>query len=90
MSWLFLSFFGGCMRGEELKDIRYSNSDMEWVINEFVHVERDRIVLKRIFIDGITYQKVAEEIDYSVRHISNIVNKYVDVLAEEILKKEGW
>lgn len=53
--------------------IEYSNSDMEKVIDEYVHNERDRKLLKRRYIDGICYEPLAEEFDLSVRSVKNII-----------------
>ena len=53
--------------------IEYSNSEVEKVIDEYVHNERNRAILKRRLIDGICYEPLAEEFDLSVRHIKNII-----------------
>lgn len=43
----------------------------EWIIGR--NAERDRSILKRRLIDGITYEKLAEEFNLSVRQVKNIV-----------------
>ena len=53
--------------------IEYSNSQISGLIDEWVHSERNRQILKRRFIDGITYERLAEEFDLSVRQIKKIV-----------------
>ena len=58
-------------KGCKVKD--YTNSEISAVISERVHSERDRNILLRRYIDGITYEKLAEEFDLSVRQIKNIV-----------------
>lgn len=50
----------------------------EWIVGR--NAERDRKILKRRLVDGLTYEKLAEEFDMSVRQISNIVYKRQDVL----------
>jgi len=55
--------------------ITYTNSQISHVIDEHIHNERDRKILKRRFIDGICYDPLAEEFDLSVRQIKNIVYK---------------
>lgn len=50
-----------------------SNSEITHIIDEWVHSERDRKLLKRRFIDGITYERLAEEFNLSVRHVKNII-----------------
>lgn len=52
-----------------------SNSQIESLINEWIHSERDRRILKRRLIDGICYEPLAEEFDMSVRQMQNIVYK---------------
>ena len=63
----------------------YTNSEIKILIDEYVHSERDRAILKRRYIDGICYEKLAEEFDLSVRHVKNIVYKYDYIL----MKKDG-
>lgn len=43
----------------------------EWMIGP--NAERDRAILARRLFDGITYEKLAEEFDLSVRHTKKIV-----------------
>ena len=50
-----------------------SNSEIEKYIDEWIHSERDRKILKRRFIDGICFEPLAEEFDMSVRQMKNIV-----------------
>lgn len=52
-----------------------SNSQIENAINEYIHSERDRKILKRRLIDGICYEPLAWEFDMSVRQIKTIVYK---------------
>ena len=59
----------------------YSRTKIEYLINEFVvgrNAERDRKILLRRLLDGITYERLAEEFDMSVRQIKNIVYKRQD------------
>ena len=55
--------------------IDYSNSEIEKAIDEYVHSERNRAILKRRLIDGICFEPLAEEFDLSVRQVKNIVYK---------------
>jgi DNA-directed RNA polymerase specialized sigma24 family protein len=50
----------------------------EWIVGR--NAERDRAILKRRLVDGLTYERLAEEFDMSVRQISNIIYKRQDVL----------
>lgn len=57
----------------DLSDVK--NSDIANAIDEYIHSERDRKILKRRLIDGICYEPLADEMDLSVRQIKNIVSK---------------
>ena len=52
-----------------------SNSELERLIDEWIHSERDRKILKRRLIDGICYEPLADEMLMSVRQIKNIISK---------------
>ena len=56
----------------------YSNSQIESLINEYVHNARNRDILKRRLIDGVCFEPLAEEFDLSVRQVKNIVYKEAD------------
>ncbi len=58
------------MKFEEL-----SNSQLSDMIDEWIHSERDREIMRRRLIDGKTFEFIAEEQDMSVRQIKNIVYK---------------
>lgn len=62
--------------------MEYTNSEITNLIDEHIHSERDRAILKRRLVDGIRYEKLAEEFELSVRQVKNIVYK-----AEEKLFK---
>ena len=50
-----------------------SNSDIDRLISEWIHSERDRNVLHRRFVDGITFERLAEEFCMSTTQIKRIV-----------------
>lgn len=54
----------------------YINSDIANAIDERVHSERDRAILKRRFIDGVCYEPLAEEFSMSVSQIKRIIYKH--------------
>lgn len=60
----------------------YTNSQIEHLIDEYIHSDRDRRILKRRFIDGICFEPLAEEFDMSDRQIKRVVYK----LQERIFK----
>lgn len=53
--------------------MEYLNAEIEFAIDQIVHSERDRRILKRRLIDGIFFEPLAEEADLSVRQVKNIV-----------------
>ena len=68
--------------------IDYTNSEMIALIDEHIHSERDRAILKRRYIDGICYEPLAEEFDLSVRHVNNIIYKNEPKLICEVYRKK--
>lgn len=60
---------------ENPKVKEYSNSQISAVIDEYIHSQRNRAILKRRYVDGITYERIAEEFDLSVRQTKTIIYK---------------
>ena len=56
----------------------YTNSEIRMLIAEYIHSERDREILCRRLIDGLTFEKLAEEFDLSVRCTKTIVYRGQD------------
>lgn len=56
----------------------YSRSQIEAVIDEWILNERDRKIMKRRLIDGITYERLAEQFDMSTSQIKKIAYKCED------------
>lgn len=67
--------------------IDVSNSELEELINEWIHSERDRQLLKRRLIDGIIFEDLAYEFDLSVRHTKNLVYKNQEIIFKKVVKK---
>lgn len=53
--------------------MEYTNSQISDLIDEHIHSERDRKLLKRRLVDGICYEPLAEEFDLSVVQTKRIV-----------------
>ena len=53
------------------------------LIDEWIFSERNRKILKRKLLDGITHERVAEEFDMSTRHIKDIVKDGKAVILEK-------
>jgi DNA-directed RNA polymerase specialized sigma24 family protein len=58
---------------QELED--KSRTEIEALIDEWILNERNRKILKRRLLDGIIYEKLAEEFELSVRQVKDIVYK---------------
>lgn len=62
--------------------MEYTNSQIRELIAEWIHSERDRGILERRLVDGVTFERLAEEFDMSVRQMKSIVYK----LQEQLFK----
>ena len=60
--------------------MEYTNSRIRELIAEYIHSERDRKILERRLIDGITFERLAEEFQMSTRQMKTIVHKNEGVL----------
>jgi len=69
------------------KVIDYTNTEITEIINEYIHNDRNRRLLKRRYVDGITLESLAEEFDLSVRQVKNIIYKNEDVIFKHISVK---
>ena len=64
--------------------MEYRNSQVLEAIGEYIHSDRDRSILARRLIDGVTYERLAEEFDLSVRQIKNIVYRNEEILFRKL------
>ena len=62
----------------------YTNSQMTTLIDEYIHSERDRAILKRRLIDGLTFDELADEFNLSQRRIKDIVYRQQEWLFEAL------
>lgn len=56
------------------------NPDIEQAIDLCVNSQRDREIMKRRYIDGIRFERLAEEYDLSVVQTKRIVYKWTNVI----------
>lgn len=61
-----------------------TNTEIINLINEYIHSERDRQIMKRRLVDGICYEPLAEEFDLSTVQTKRIVFKQTSHLASHI------
>ena len=59
------------MKKIELDNV--TNTQIKLWVDEFIHVERDRELLKRRLCDGICFEPLSEEFGLSVRQTKTIV-----------------
>lgn len=53
----------------------YSNTDMSKAIDDYIHSDRDRQILKSRLIDGLTYDELSDKYHLTSRRIKTIVYK---------------
>lgn len=51
----------------------YTNSQMCKLIDEHIHNLKYRNILRLRYIDGLTYEKIAEEVDMSTQQVKTII-----------------
>lgn len=56
----------------------YTNSEILELINDRIHSERDRSILTDRLVNGMTFERIAEVYDMSVRQIKRIVYRGQD------------
>lgn len=62
----------------------YTNSQISHIIDEYIHNERDRAILKRRYIDGICFEPLSEEFNLTPKQIRNIITKHEAVLFKHL------
>lgn len=64
--------------------MEYTNSQIRELISEYIHSERDRAIMNRRLVDGITYERIAEEFGLSVMQTKRIIYKAEETLFRHI------
>lgn len=64
--------------------IEYSNSEISKVIDEYIHNQKHREIMKRRYIDGILQEPLAEEFNISVRQVQNIIYKNENIIFKHL------
>ena len=60
--------------------MEYTNTQIRDLIGEHIHSERDRKILERRLIDGVTFEKLAEEQELSVSQVKRIIWKGSEII----------
>jgi Mor family transcriptional regulator len=61
-----------------------SRTEIEYLVTEWVHNQRDREVAKSRFLDGLTYEKLSETYELSVNQTKNIIQRVKETLLSHI------
>lgn len=64
--------------------MEHRRQEYEYVIDEWGLNERDRIALKRKYLDGIPYEAIAEELDISRKTVQNIVRRWRNTIERHL------
>lgn len=65
-------------------DFDYSHKHIAEIIDDRIHSERDRAILKRRLFDGVKFEDLADEFDLSVTQTKTIVRKGQAVIFRHI------
>lgn len=60
---------------KKISTIDLSRTEWEHLIDEWIFNERDRAILKRRLLDGLTFEQLASEFNYSTQNIQRIIYK---------------
>ena len=66
--------------------MEYTNSRIRELIAEVIHSERDRKILARRLIDGVTFERLAEEQELSVSQVKRIIWKGSEIVFRNLKK----
>ena len=69
--------------------MEYTNSRIRELIAEMVHSERNRKILERRLIDGVTFERLAEEQEMSVSQVKRIIWKESERLFRNLKQAGG-
>jgi len=68
----------------DISDYGISRKEAEEIIDNWIFSERNRKILKRRLLDGLTYEALAEESELSVRQVKAIVYRGTDIISDKI------
>ena len=63
----------------------HSKDELLEIIDQYIHHERNRKILKRKLLDGISYEDLAEEFNLTPRHCKTIVKECQSIVFERFL-----
>ena len=63
--------------------MRYTNSEIDRLISEQIHNERNRRIMHLRLVDGLTYERIAEAVEMSPRQVYRLVKKCKIIIEPE-------
>ena len=61
-----------------------SMSELQYLIDQWIFNERNRLILADRLFNGTTYERLAEKYDLSTQQVKNIVYKAMDRLEKHL------
>jgi hypothetical protein len=68
----------------DLERFNLSNSQISFLLEQWIRAERDRAILNDRLINGMTFERIAERHDMSVRQTKNIVYRAMERLISHL------
>lgn len=79
-----MPYLQGYGEGQEMSIDDIPRSEWECLILEWVKNERDRKILIRRYLDGLTFDCLADEFDMSVQNVKHICYKQWDKVTKHV------
>ena len=67
-----------------LNNFDLSRKQIEELIDQWIFNERDRAIARRRFLDGVRFEKLAEEFQLSTQQAKSIIYKTVNKITQHI------
>lgn len=59
-----------------------TTDEINYLVDQYVHNAKHRVILRLRLLDGTTYEEIAEQVNMSDRQIKNIVYRYMDTFTK--------
>ena len=67
-----------------MRNLNKSRTEIIYLIDEWIFNERNRSIVKRKLLDGVTFERLAEEYDISIQQAKTIVYKCVEIISAHL------
>ena len=67
-----------------MRNLNKSRTEIIYLIDEWIFNERNRAIVKRKLLDGVTFERLAEEYDISIQQAKTIVYKCVEIISAHL------